>query len=273
MIKKVFFPALVLACVSVMPAQESQQAPAAAEAPVSTSPVAPQPAIKSQAELEGLQAILTAADNQARIAAVDTFVEKFADSEWKGFALQMGAISYQQLNDYENLMIYGERTLEADPDNYHVMLAMSTALAQKTREFDLDKEEKLSRASELATKALKILATAPRPNANITDAQWEAARRDLSSQAHEALGLIAMVRKDHQKAVDEFKQSVDLNTNPVPVTQIRLGAAYIDAGNYGEAIATLDQALASPDLQGQARTLAEQQKARAQKLQSEKATQ
>jgi tetratricopeptide (TPR) repeat protein len=253
-----------------MPAQEAQQAPAAAEE--STSPVAPQPAIKTQEELNGLQAILTAASNQARIDAVDAFVEKFPKSEWLGFALQLGAVSYQQMNDYENLMIYGERALEADPNSYQVMLAMATALAQRTREFDLDKEEKLSRATELANDALKTLSTALRPNANITDAQWEAAKNDLTSQAYEALGMVAMIRENYEEAVDQFKKSIDMNTNPVPVTQVRLGSAYINLGNYGEAMATLDAALANPELQGQARELAQTQRDRAEKMQAEKAT-
>lgn len=293
MINKVFLPVLALACVTAMPSQQKRQIPAASwdrpgAARPATADTAPrrylppyfqaeqsqrllrrhQPVIRSKAEFEGLQAIFDAAGDKARIVAVDTFVEKFPDSEWKGFALHMGAISYQQMNDYKNLMTYGERALEVEPDNCHVMLVMSTALARRNRESGFDKEEELNRAAELANRAIKILANAPRPNVTISDDQWEAARKDLISQAHEALGIIASNRKNYEEAVDEYKQSIELNTNPVPVTQVRLGAAYIEVGDYGEAIVTLEAALADPQLQGQARTLAEQQKARAQKMQA-----
>ena len=59
---------------------------------------------------------------------------------------------------------------------------MATAMAQRTREFDLDKEEKLGRATEYANKALEIVEVAPRPNAQVTDAIWEQAKGDFRAR-------------------------------------------------------------------------------------------
>jgi tetratricopeptide (TPR) repeat protein len=263
MIQKLIFKGvLVLAALAgLLGAQQAAEAPAAAAAP--SSPVAKQPAIKSQKELEAIQAILQAPDDQARIAAANALITGFANSEWKGFALQMATVSYQMLNDYENLLIYGDRTLEADPDNYTVMLAMSAALAQRTREFDLDKEEKLARATAHANRAIEILETAPRPNPNITDEQWEEAKGDFRSQAYESLGLIALVRKDFPEAVKEFKLSIDNSSIANPGTQVRLAVAYNQTGNPGEAITTLDSVLATPDLHPSIRSVAQAERARA----------
>lgn len=230
------------------------------------SPVAPQPKIKSRKELEAIKAIMNAPDPNSRIKAVDDLITNFADTEFKAFALQVATVSAQQLNDYEKVMLYGERTLKVDPNNYTVMLAMALALSQKTREFDLDKQEKLNRATELANKALAVLKTAPRPNPQVTEKLWEAAKGDYRAQAHEALGMVAMDRKNYDTAVVEFKAAVDAESSSNPATKLRLAAAYNQQGNNDEAIATLDTILKNPKLHPTIRKIAERERVRAVQL-------
>jgi len=260
---------ILVAMAALLGAQEAAQAPAAEGAAPPASPVAEQPKITSQAEMEAIQAIMQAPDPTARVAAADKLVEGFAKSEWRGFALQMATLSYQEMNDYDNMMIYGERTLEADPDSYSVMLAMAPALAQKTREFDLDKEEKLERAVELANKAIEVLETAPRPNDAITDEQWDAAKSDFRAQAYEALGMVALVRKDYQDAATQFKASIDNAQTTNPATQVRLAVACGQLKNYGEAITILDSVLANPNLHQSIRSIAQAERVRS--VQAQKA--
>ena len=281
--------ALVLAgAVALLPAQEAQlppgldvprratpeaarpAAPKAVKPATSSSTVAPQPQVKSQEELTAVQAIMNALDPDSRIKACDDLVVNFADSEFRAFALQMAAFSAQQKNDYDLLMLYGDRTLESDPNNYTVMLMMAGALGQKTREFDLDKEEKLTRAGDYANRAMEILETAPRPNATITDAQWEDAKKDFRAQAHEALGLAAMVRKDFDKAVAEFKTAADTEHTPNPVTKVRLSSALNLAGRHDEAIAVLDELMADPQLNPQIRDFAQAERLKAVKAKQAK---
>ena len=60
------------------------------------------------------------------------------------------AQAYQMKGDSDNVIIYAERVLkEGDPKNYEAMLMLSESYAQRTREFDLDKEEKLGKADKL----------------------------------------------------------------------------------------------------------------------------
>ena len=49
----------------------------------------------------------------------------FADTEFKAIALQVAAASAQQKNDFEKMVVYAERTLEADPKNYPAMLMLA----------------------------------------------------------------------------------------------------------------------------------------------------
>ena len=148
-----------------------------------------QPKPKSQKELEALQAIFNAQDPDVRIAAVENLLTKFADTEFKAIALQVAAASAQQKNDFEKMTVYAERTLEADPKNFGAMLMLSSGIAQRTREFDLDKEEKLARSEKYANSSIELIKAAPKPRPDLADAEWEDARKSYLAQAYEALGI------------------------------------------------------------------------------------
>src|SRR5947209_974198 len=137
-----------------------------------------QPMPKSKAEGEAFNAIVSAPDPDGRIKAADAFLLKYADTELKSIALFIEAMSYQQKNDYEKMIIFDERTLEADPKHYGAMLMMAKGIALRTREFDLDKEEKLSRAEKLAKQAMELLKDAPKPNPQVTDEQWAEGKKE-----------------------------------------------------------------------------------------------
>jgi tetratricopeptide (TPR) repeat protein len=227
-----------------------------------------QPKPKSQKETDAVMAIFNAQTPDARIEAAENLLTKFADTEFKAVALQVAAASAQQKNDYEKMVIYCERTLEADPQNYSAMLMLANGIAQKTREFDLDKEEKLARSEKYAKSALDLIKVAPKPRPDITDAQWDEAKKDYTSQAHEALGLSAMVRKKYDVAASEFKIAVEGGASPDQATMVRLASAYNLNGKPDDAIAVLDKLMAMPDLNPQIKQVAEREKMTATKLKS-----
>lgn len=224
---------------------------------------AKQPQPKSQKEAEAIMAIFNAPDPASRIKAAEDLLINFADTEFKAVALQVATVSAQEMNDYEKVIIYGERTLQADPKNYTAMLVMASTIAQRTREHDLDKEEKLSRAEKLADGAIASLDTAPKPRPDLTDEQWEGAKKDLYAQAYESKGLIATARKKHDEAIEFYKKSIEVAANQDPATKVRLAAAYNEAGKYDEAIALIDQVTADPELHPTIRKFAGQEKMKA----------
>jgi tetratricopeptide (TPR) repeat protein len=240
------------------PAQQPAPAPQAAPANV-----AKQPQPKSKEEVEALQAMFAAQDPDTRIQAADTLLAKFADTEFKSIALFFAAASYEQKGDFEKTIIYAERTLEADPGNYNAMLMLARNIAQRTKEHDLDREEKLGKVTKFAKSAEDALKTAPKPNPQLTDEQWTAAKKDLTAQAHEALGLAAMARKKYDVAITEFKTAIDDAANPDPATMVRLGAVYNLSGKHDEAIAVLDKVMAAADAHPQIKQFAQAERARA----------
>src|SRR5208337_536869 len=92
------------------------------------------------------------------------------------------------------------------------------------------------------------------------DDQWNAAKKDVMAQAHEALGMIASLRKKYDVAVTEFKTSLDTGTVQDPATYIRLGQAYLDAGKLDEASGAFDKALASPNASAAVKQIAQGKK-------------
>ncbi len=232
-------------------------------AAVAVSGLWAQPKPKSQKEVDALMAIQNAQGPDAQIAAVENLLTKFADTEFKVMALQMATQAAQQKGDLGIMTGYAERTLKADPKNYIVMLMLAQATAQQTREFDLDKDEKLKNSEKLANEALEILKTAPKFRPDLTDEQWAGAKKDFEAQGLETLGMTAMVRKNYPEAVNQFKKAVDTQASPDAATKVRLGTAYNAAGNYDAAIMTMDAVLAMPDLHPSIRTVAGQEKLKA----------
>jgi tetratricopeptide (TPR) repeat protein len=143
---------------------------------------------------------------------------------------------------------------------------LGSGIAQRTREHDLDKEEKLKRAEKYANDALEALKTAEKPNPQITDEQWEGAKKDLAANAHEALGLSAMVRKKYDVAAQEFNTAIQTASTPEAATFVRLASAYNQMNKPDEAIAVLDKINAIPEVHPQIKTAAQNERNNAVKI-------
>ena len=227
--------------------------------------VAKQPQPKSQKEVDALMAIHNATDADARITAIDNLLKNFADTEFKVALLQLAAASAQQKGDVEKMIIYAERALEADPNSYQAMLMIATGTAQRTREHDLDREEKLKLSEKYANSAIELIAKAPRPRPDITEEQWTGAKKDLTSQAYETLGHAASIRKNYAGAIENYRKSVETASSPDPATLVRLAQAYNEIGKWDDAIATLDKLNAMQNVHPQINQVAASQRARAMK--------
>jgi len=230
---------------------------------LSASVALAQPKVKSKKEAEAVQAVFNAATPDARIAAVESLLQNFADTEFKAIALQVAAASAQEKNDFEKMVIYGERTLEADPKNFSAMLMLGSGYAQRTREHDLDKEEKLKTAEKYSNGALEALKTAVKPRPDITDEQWEGAKKDFAAQAHEALGMVAITRKKYPEAIEHFKTAMATAATPDVTTKVRLAAAYNSDAKWDDALKLLDEVLADANLNPAVRQFAGQEKLKA----------
>jgi tetratricopeptide (TPR) repeat protein len=229
-----------------------------------------QPKPPSPDELKALQEIVSAQTVDARVAAADTFVKSFPKSEYRAFALTMAAEAFEMGGNVTKAIIYYQQVLEASPKDYNAMLMLSAETARTTREFDLDKEEKLAKAEKYAKDGMALIPSAVKPNPQLTDDQWTALKKDDTARGHEALGLIALARKKYDQAADEFKIATETASQPQPATFIRMAGSLTDAGKPDQAIAALDKVLAMPALPDQIKQVAQSEKTRAEKAKTSK---
>ena len=204
-----------------------------------------EPRPKSQEEAEALQALLAARDPDTRIEAAEKILKNFKNTDFKDTVLYHATVSYQEKNDLVKMLIYGERTLEVNPEHVPTLVALAYAISMRTRQFDLDKGDKLAQSEDYAKRALRLIPTMPKPNAQTPDDQWLLTKKDLMSQAHESLGAVAMLREDYAGAEESFQSALKVAAEPTGITFFRLAQCLGKQGKYDEAIDAADKSIAA----------------------------
>ena len=221
---------------------------------------------KSNNERDAVIAVMKASTPDEKIAAAENLLTKYKDTEFKSFALLQAAQGAQMKGDQVAALQYGNRAIEADANNFQALLLVSGLLAQSTREFDLDKDEKLGRSTKMANDAIAAVNAAAKPNPSpLTDDQWAGIKKDMISQAHDTLGMVAMVNKKYDVAIAEFKTSIDGAATPDLTTSVRLAAAYTNAGKFDDSSALLDKVLADAGASAPVKRAAQAEKQRVEK--------
>ncbi len=229
------------------------------------------PGIKvSKKELDAYNSVVNAPSPDMQIQEADKFVTSFADSKLKGTVLFFAANAAERKGDVTKALVYAQSSLDADPKNFQAMILIAGELARGTKKFDLDKEEKLTRADKLANDAIAAVKEAPKPNPQLTDDQWNAFKKDFESQAWEDLGMSAAVREKYDVAITDFKTSVDVAATPNPTTMVRLAGVYDQAGKPDESLAILAKISAMPNVDPAVKQFADREKTIAEKLKAAK---
>jgi tetratricopeptide (TPR) repeat protein len=222
------------------------------------------PAPKSKGEVEALQALQAAGnDPDKAIAASENLITKFADTDFKAVALYIEADAYQRKGDFDHMVIFAERALEADPKDFRAMIMLANHYATHTRENDLDREEKLGKSEKYANQVIELMKTATKPNPQIPDDQWADIKKDETAEAYNAIGVANLTRKKYDAAAASFKSAVDANSRPEPAYMVRLASALQSGGKNDEAIVWCDKVMATPEVHPQIKTVATQIRAAA----------
>ena len=254
--------AFLLMAVPLAAWPQSQQ-PAAAPA---GSQAGPKP--KSQKEVDALKKVQAAAqtnDPAAELAAINNVLENFADTEYKPMLLQMAMDAAQRQNDMAQTTLWGDRVIQADPNNIPSRVMLAEVIAQHTRENDLDKEQSLKKVDDYANKALELLKSANSAPPGVVEGQWPEYKKQLTSQAYDSLGQSADLRKNYPDAIKAYQTAIESQpANPVPLA--RLSKAYVGNKQYDDAITTADKVLAMNDVPPAVKSFAQTEKEAATKL-------
>jgi tetratricopeptide (TPR) repeat protein len=165
--------------------------------------------------------------------------------------------------DLDNVVVYGEQAVAADPMNFGSMALMAKAIGQSTKKYDLDKADKVARVAKLASDALELSKKAPKPNTSLTDEQWTSTVHDIVEPAYEGLAFAALAKDDFAGCAANFKLAMSYMSQLEPALLVRGGHCAMLAKNYDEAIASFDQAIAAPNSVQVIKDVAAQEKATA----------
>ncbi len=230
------------------------------------APAKRQPQAKSQPELQAYAAIAAMKDGAAAEKAADDFIVKYPDSELKGAVYQRTMFAYQQAGNDEKTLEMGRKSLTFNPDDPGVLITMANLIVQKTRETDLDKDERLAEVKKYAQHAIDTVTDYPVPP-NMPPEQAAAIKAGIRADAYAAIGAANYTDKKYAEAEASFRQSVDAEkANPNPTTLLRLALTLDKESKYAEGLDVVNRLLATPNLDPRVQTYGQQEKDRLTKL-------
>jgi tetratricopeptide (TPR) repeat protein len=250
--------------------QPANQAPTAATAPAAPAlpPHKTPPAAKTADEFAAYNAAVTNPDLAAAEKATDDFAQKYTQSDLRGLLYSNIMRRYQQQNDSEKTLEMGRKVLTYEPSDPVALVMTSTVLAERTREGDLDREERYDEALKYAQRALETTKTDLMVPANATAEQIDSAQKVLESMAHSAIGMVDLNRKNDSAAAQEFQQSIALSSpgQVEPLTYLRLALAQDHQKQYPQALQSANKAVENSPANSPVAMLAKQEVDRLSKL-------
>jgi len=215
------------------------QSTAQAAAPAGKRP----PQAKTQPEFDAYKAAAALADPAAQEKAAADFAAKFPDSEVRPLLYKAVMHSYQQANNSDKMMEMAQKVLIFDPDDPEALLGVAQVLAERTRDTDLDKDQRLAEARKDAQRALVTVDTDV-PSTGYPPEKLNEFKGFLRSDAYAILGTLDFNAKawgdaegNLRKSIDAFPQQVD------PVAVFRLSVALDMQNKYQEALKYANQAV------------------------------
>ena len=224
---------------------------------------------KSQDELKAYQDASAKTDPTQLEAAADEFSAKFPNSELRASLYMRDMSLYGQSNDTDKVIATGRKAIAADPINPIPLVQVASALAESTRDSDLDREERLAEASKDAHAAIDNIDTGLLVPANADPARVDAAKHTILTMAYDTLGMVDLNKTDYAAAETNLQKAVDENKGtPEAVLYLRLSVAQDKLKQYPQALDSANKAVQYSQAGSAAQSLAKQQQERLQKLMS-----
>jgi len=244
----------VLALSMVVFAQTPAQAPAqpagqgnsgqGATGQATQPPVKRPPQAKTQPEYDAYKAAMASTNDPAAMEkAADDFASKFPDSELTVLLYSSAMQSYQTANNAEKMMEMGRKVLKLNADDPVALTGVAQVLAERTRDTDLDKQQRYDEAAKLAQHALESVDNVAVPAGTPQD-KADAYKGFLRSNAYYVLGTVQYDQEKYADAEGNFRKSIDaFPSQPDPLAVLRLALSLDKQEKYPEALKFANQAV------------------------------
>jgi tetratricopeptide (TPR) repeat protein len=210
------------------PPAAGQAAPTQGTTPGATAaPVGKRsPQAKTQPEFDAWKAAAASTDVAALEKASDDFATKFPDSELRVLLYQTAMRLYQNANNAEKTEAMGRKVLSLDGDNPEALAIVAEVIAERTRDSDIDKDQRFGEAVTMARKATQTVDTDVQVPAGTPQDKIDAYKSFLRSSAYSSLGIIEFKKENYPAAQENFQKSIDaFPSSPEPGVVLRLALA------------------------------------------------
>ena len=210
--------------------------------PGAAQPTAPlekrPPQAKTQPEFDAYQAaVALTGDAAAKEKAAVDFATNFPDSELRVLLLRAAMHAYQNSNNADKMLEMGRKILAIDPDDPEALIGVAEVLVERTRDTDLDKEQRWDEATKSAQHALQTIDTDLAIPVNTPQEKVDAYKALLRSSVYSILGTLQFNREKYGEAESYFRKSIDAYPSQLdPIVVLRLALALDKQNKYPEAL-------------------------------------
>jgi tetratricopeptide (TPR) repeat protein len=202
------------------------------------------PQAKTQPEFDAFNAATKNTDPAALEKAADDFAAKFPDSELRLLLYKAAMRGYQNANDADKMLDMGRKCLTFDPNDPEALIDVAEVLTERTRDTDLDKDQRLDEATKAAQKAITTVDTDVAFPAGTSQDKVDQYKGMLRSSAYSVLGALDFNKNNFTGAESNFRKSIDaFPQQPDAVTVLRLSLALDRQGKYPEALTFANKAV------------------------------
>lgn len=223
--------------------QPAGQQPAAAPVQRGKTP----PAAKSQAEMTAYNQVM--AQVQAKNAAgaeqaADALANNFKDSELRYLGYFQTMLLYQAENNADKAIEMGRKVLAINPNEPVTLAMVASFVSERTRDSDLDRDQRLAEVVQNAQKSLQLIDTELVIPPTAPQEQVDANKALLRSMAYAAIGNAYLVKADYPHAEENLKKSVEIAPAPGDsINWLRYAVALDLQNKLKDAMTAIDKAI------------------------------
>jgi tetratricopeptide (TPR) repeat protein len=225
-------------------------APAAAGQANAAQPATPPqgkrpPQAKTQPEFDAYKAAMANSnDGAAMEKSADEFAAKYPDSEVRILLYEAAMRAYQSANNADKMMDMGRKVLKLDADNPEALVGVAQVLAERTRDTDLDKDQRYDESIKLARHALETIDTDLAIPAGTPQDKIDSYKNFMRSNANYVIGTVLYNQDKFADAEAAFHKAIDSYPSQAdPLVVLRLALALDKQEKYPDALKYADQAV------------------------------
>lgn len=188
-----------------------------------------QPQWKDRAEYDLYASITKEADAKKALALLDSWKEKYPNSEFVEERLRLYVETHRKLNSAAGMMAAAKEWVGVNPKSIQALYYVNL-LTPSVNDTSADALAFSEKAAKSLLAGLEEFFAPEKKPANVSEADWNKGRSDMATLAHRTLGWVALSRKDHPEAIKQLTENLKLNPNDAQASAW-LGTAIVATKN------------------------------------------